>query len=100
MSLGIYSNFFPPSLRIRVNFSLPFDGSWVSFYSHGVWLKMRRWKKRSTFNCNPYNIAYLPYKKLLSNLVVIPSLLIEILVQYDTVSSVITSLFCVLLQFS
>jgi len=43
-------------------------------------------KKSSTFSCNPCTIAYRPYKKCLSNVVVIPSLLIEILVLYGIVS--------------
>lgn len=42
--------------------------------------------KSSTFNCNAYTIAYRPYKKWLSNVVVISSLLIEILVLYSIVS--------------
>jgi hypothetical protein len=81
MSLEVFSKTPLPAVRIRVNFSLPFDGSWVSSCSRGIWLKTRRRKKRSPFSCNPYNISYRPHKKLLSNLVVIPSLLIEILVQ-------------------
>jgi len=49
-------------------------------------LKLDGDKKSSTFNCNPCTIAYRPYKKCLSNVVVISSLLIEILVLYGIVS--------------
>jgi hypothetical protein len=82
--LEMYSNFFPPSLRIGVNFSLPFDGSWVSSYRSGVWLQLVQWKKSSTLNSNPYTIAYRPYKKSLSYVAVVPSLVHYCIVSFST----------------